>query len=176
MAEAGGETVGLAAQATNGEVQLPAQLVEVATAAVLQLTALEQVPDAFVRIEFRSVGGQAFEVQPLSGALREELLHRLAAMDRRAIPNHEQLAAHLPQQLAEKADDRGSAKGLLLDVREEAPVRCEGADHGEVVMGERGAQDRRLADRRVGAGDEGQQVETRLVYEEDRAVLLMGFA
>ena len=39
MAEAGDEVVGMAAQAADGEAELPAQFVQVATATVLQLAA-----------------------------------------------------------------------------------------------------------------------------------------
>jgi hypothetical protein len=58
LAEATDEPLGGAAKAADGQAELPAQLVQVLAAAVLELDALEQIPDAFVRIEVRCVAGQ----------------------------------------------------------------------------------------------------------------------
>lgn len=176
MAEAGDEPVGMAAEAADGEAQLPAQLVEVVTAAILQLAALEQIPDAFVRIEFRSVGGQAFEVQPLRCARREEVLDGLAAVNGRAIPDHQQLTAHLPEQLPEKGHNRRSTERVVLEMGEEAAIWGDGTDHREVVVREGRTQDRRPADRSIGARNEGQEIEAGLVYAEERPVLGRRFA
>lgn len=176
MLEAGEEAVGAAAQAADGEAECPARLVEVVTAAVLQLAALEQIPDARVGIELRRLGGQPFEVQPLCRPGGEEILDRLAAVDRRAIPDHEPLAAHLAPQLPEKGDERRPAERLRLDVGEEPAIRRPRPDHGAMVVGEGRAQQRRRADRSVGAGDERQPVEAGLIDEEERARLGLGFA
>ena len=176
MTEAGDETVGLAAQAANGEAEFPAQFVEVTAAAVLELGALEVVPDAFVGIELGRIGGQAFQVEPRGRTVREEVFDGLTAMDRRAIPNYQQVAPHLAQELAEEGNGRRPLEGLLLHVGEESAIRGEGADHGEMIVGERGAQHWRLPHGRVGAGNERQQVEAGLVYEEDRAVFVARFA
>lgn len=97
MADAGGEAVGSATEAAEGEAEFPAQLVEVAAAAVRELGAFEQVPDALVGIELRRIGRQAFQVQPLRRPRREEVLHRAAAVDGSAVPDYEQRAAYLAQ-------------------------------------------------------------------------------
>lgn len=165
-----------ATEAADGQPQLPAQLVQVLTAAILQLDPLEQVPDALIGAEVRRVAGQAFQVQPRGGARREEVLDRLAVVDGRAVPDHQQRAPKLAQELAEEGDDRRAAERLRLHVREEPAIGGDGADGGEVIARERDAQDGRLADGCVGAGDEGQEIEARLVYEEDGALLLPGFA
>lgn len=106
----------------------------------------------------------------------EEILDGLTAMNRRAVPDHEQLAPHLAQELAEEGDNRWATEGLLLDVREESAFGGKGADHRQMVMGEGRVQHGCLAHRGVRAGNEGQQGEPRLIYEEDRAGLGAGFA
>jgi hypothetical protein len=146
------------------------------TAAILELAAFEEVSDPFVGIEVGGIAGQPFEVQPLGRARREEIFDRLAGVDRGPVPDHEQLAPYLAQELAEERNDRGTTKRLLLDVGEELTVGSDGADHGEMVVGEGRAQDGRLPHRRVGAGDERQEIKARLIYEEERAVFGLGFA
>ena len=122
MAEAGDQAIGLAAETADGESQFPAEFVEVVAAAVRKLTALQQVPEAFGGIEVGRIGGQAFQMQPLRCARHEEVFDRLAAVDRRAIPNHQQLATHLPQQLTQERDHRRPTKGRLLEMREAPSV------------------------------------------------------
>jgi hypothetical protein len=62
---------------------------------VAQFDALEVVPDALVRIELGGVSGQLLEMQAARRAPAQEVLHGLAAVDRRPIPDDQQLAAHL---------------------------------------------------------------------------------
>jgi hypothetical protein len=59
---------------------------------------------------------------------------------------------------------------------EEPALRGDGADHREMVVGERRAQHGCLAHRGVGTGDERQEGEARLIYAEDGPVLSLGFA
>lgn len=176
MTEAGDKAVRRAAEAANGQPEFPAQFVQVVAAAVLQLAPLEQVPNALIRIELGRVGGQTLKMQPGGRASGEEGLHRLAAVDRRAVPQHEQLAANLAQELTEEGDHRLAPKRGRLDAGEEPAIGRDRADDAEVVMGEGRAEHRCLAHRRPGAGDEGEQIEAGFIYEEDRALLSTGFA
>jgi len=176
MTEAGDEGGAFAAKAAEGKPHFPPRLVEVAAAAIRQLTALQQVPDARVGIELRGIGGQAFEVEPRRRARREEVLDGLAAVDGGAVPDHEPLAPHLAQELAQNGADRRTARGGLLEVGEAAAVARERADGGAVVMRAWRTQDRRLTDRGRRARHQRQQGEAGFVYEEDRAVLGLGVA
>lgn len=146
------------------------------TAAVLELLALEEIPDTLVGVQFRSVARQALAVQPLRRARGEEVLDRLTAMNRRTIPDDEQLAPHLPQELAEEGHDRRAAQRRLLDMGQAPPIRSDGTDGRAMVMGEWGAQHWRLPAWGVRPGDVGQQIEARLIYEQDGALLGDGFA
>lgn len=176
LAEAGDEEVRLAAEAADGESEFPAKFIEILTATVLEFDPLEQVPDALIGVEVRGVGRQPFQVQARGRARREEILHRSAVMNRRAVPDHQQLAPNLAEELTEEGDDRRPTERLPLHVGKQPPVRGDGADRGKVVTRKRRPQDRGLPDGRVGAGDEGHQVEGRFIYEEDGAVFLAGFA
>lgn len=74
-----------------------------------------------------------FEVDALCRTRREELSDDLATVDGRAIPDHEQLAAHLAQQLPQEGNDRRAAIRRLLEVGKEATIGGEGADRREMV-------------------------------------------
>ena len=63
-------------------------------------------------------------------------------VDGGAVPDDQQLAGQVREQVAEEADDVGTAVGTLLDAQEELAGGGDGADGGEVVAGERDAQDR----------------------------------
>src|SRR5262245_41186687 len=102
-------------QAADRQAEFPAQLVEVAAAAVPQFPALEEIPDALVGVQLGRVAGQSLRTQPVSGAGGEEVLDGLTVMDRCTVPDHQQLPAHLPQELAEEGNDRRAAERLLAN-------------------------------------------------------------
>jgi hypothetical protein len=164
------------APAADGQPHLPLQLREVLTAPILYLDPLEQIPDALIGIEFGCVAGQALQAEAARGARGEEVLHRRAMVDGRAVPNHEQLAADLAEQLPEEGRNRRTAERMGLHVGEEPAVGDNGANRGEVIARERGAQDGRLPHGGIGAHHERQQIVGRLVYDEDRVSLLPGFS
>jgi len=168
--------VPLVAEALDRQPQFEAEFCEIVTADIAQLEALEIVPDPFVGIEFGRVAGELLEVQPRRRPLRQEVAHDLRTVDRGAIPNHQQLAGLVAQQVLEKADDIRAAERTLLHLQEQPPGVGEPANRGQMVMGERRVQQGRLAPRGVGADDPGQRVEGRLVYPDERALLALSFA
>src|SRR6266699_6102095 len=95
----------LLAQPRRGREDLLPQVLRRGAADVLELDILELVPDALVRIEIRRVARQGFELQALAQRRRQEILDRLAPMNRSPIPQHEQLAGDLLQELVQKPDD-----------------------------------------------------------------------
>jgi hypothetical protein len=115
-------------------------------------------------------------VQPARATLGQEVAHRLGAVDRGTIPDDEQLAWDLAEQVVEKADDIRAPQRALLHLEQQASGGGQPADHGQMVMGERRVQQRRLAPRGVGADDPGQRVEGRLVYPDEGPLLALGFA
>ncbi|HET9110396.1 MAG TPA: hypothetical protein VFN78_06210, partial [Ktedonobacterales bacterium] len=73
-----------------GLAQRERQLRQVAAAPIGQFDTLEIVPDALVGVEFGGVAGQLLQVQALDCAPTQEVLDRLATMNRRAIPDDQQ--------------------------------------------------------------------------------------
>jgi hypothetical protein len=166
----------LVAEALDRQAQFEAQFREIVTADITQFAVLEIVPDSFVRIQFGRVAGELLEVQPRGSPLRQEVAYDLRAVDRGSIPNDQQLAGLVAQQVLQEADDIRTAERTLLHLQEQPSGVGEPADRGQMVMGERRVQQGRLAPRSVGADDAGQRVEGRLVYPDERALLALSFA
>jgi hypothetical protein len=114
--------VWLAAEAASGEAEFPAQFIAVLAAAIRQLHAFEVVPDPSIGVEVGGVAGQLDELEAGGRAGGEEILDGLGTVDGRAVPDHEQPAPHLPQELAEEGDDRRPPDRLISDVGKGRPA------------------------------------------------------
>lgn len=174
MCDAGSDDARFLPQALAGRPQFTPRLGEVGTADVPQLDVLEMAPDAFFGIQLRRVARKALEVDPRGRPLPEKLLDDPAAVDGGAVPNDEQLAPDVPEQMPEEANDLAARDRVVVDLKVELRGEPDGADDREVVVREPMVQERRLADGCVGAGDGRQQVEAALVDEQQRAVLTQG--
>ena len=84
---------------------------------------------------------------------------RLPPMNRRSIPNNQELAGDLAEQELEKADNIFAAVGVILHLHEQTAIRGDAADRGQVITRELHPQDRRLPLWRPGADGHRQQVE-----------------
>lgn len=97
-------------------------------------------PDIFHRIELRGVGGQLLGDQPttLGG---NELLGQARLMRRQAIPQHQQFALKVAQQVTEKVHHLWSADGIWIKPEIEVPPANTGGDREqfpvEVVLQEK---------------------------------------
>src|SRR5438270_8094257 len=78
--------------------QLLAHVREMLTAEIFHLPTFEQVPNALLRVQVRSIAGKTFQMKPLGCTGCEKLLDDLRTVDRGAIPNHQELARDLAQQ------------------------------------------------------------------------------
>lgn len=104
----------------------------------------------------------------------QEVLDGLGAVNRRAVPDDEEFAGDVMQQMAQEAHNIRAFVGALLAVQEEVPVRRDGAYDGDVVPRERDAQERRLPARGVRPYDTRQQVEAGFINPDDGPSLLLG--
>lgn len=101
-----GETLGkdglAMPQALFGSTQLLLDVRYVKTTKVLELDALEQIPDAFLRIEFRRRGRQLFEMNATGPSFTQGVFDRLTTMDGSPIPDDQQLPGNLTGQQLQK--------------------------------------------------------------------------
>ena len=93
------------AESGGGEPEVAAEVREGLAAEVPQLDVLEVAPDALVRVQVRGVAGERLQADALGPAGGQEVLDRLAAMDRRAVPEDQELAGDVAEQVLEEADD-----------------------------------------------------------------------
>jgi len=161
------------AETGRGEAEVASEMREVLAADIAQLDALEVVPDALVRIQVWSVAGELFQADAAGTAPGQEVFDRLAAMNGSAVPDHQQLAGDVAQEMLEEADDVWALVRVLLHQHEQTPLRCDAADDRQVVAAQREAEDRRLPAWGVGPDRTWEEVEARFVDPDDRPALLV---
>ena len=151
--------------------EFAAQMQDIEATHVAQLNPFKVGPEAFTRMQFRGVGRQALQVQPLGGAVRKEPLDSVAAVDRRAIPDNQQTAGHFAQQMLETRHDGLRVDGVVLGVEVQPALRRQRADGGAMIARLPLPQDGGLPHRGVAAHHTRQGIETRFVYQEDGLLL-----
>jgi hypothetical protein len=161
------------AEACGGESEVASEMSEGLTADVAQFDALEVAPDALVRVEVRRVAGELLQADAVGAALGQKVLDGLAAMDRRAIPDHQELAGDMAQQVLEEAHDIRALVGVVLHEHQQAALGGDPADDRQMVATEGQAEDRRLPARGVGPDGAREEVEARFVNPDDGSPLLV---
>jgi hypothetical protein len=151
--------------------QLMPQMREIEAADVAQLDPFKLFPQALAWIEFGGIRRQALQVHPLGRAIGQERLDDLAAMDGGAIPNNEQAAGNLTEEVLQKGNDISRVHRVILRMEVELAFERKGADRRQMVAGIPFPQNRRLADGSIGAHDTRQRVKPGLVYEKDGLLL-----
>src|SRR5271154_5083331 len=83
-------------QAANGEVKFQMQLLHVHAREVGHLDILQMMPTSLIqRAQVRSVAGQCLQVDSLRAFVRQEIANGSPAVNRRAIPDHQQILPRL---------------------------------------------------------------------------------
>lgn len=155
--------------------QFAVELLECLATDIFQLPAFEQIPHAFLRVEFRCIAWQAFQVKAFGCTFRQKVLDGLGTMNACPIPNDEQVALDFAQELLQEADHVGALVGALLRLHEEPPIRGNCSNGRDVITSQRDRQDRRFSNWRVGSHSMSQQIKPRLVYENEGAFFVFGF-
>jgi hypothetical protein len=125
-------------------------------------------PHIFDGVEIRRIARQAFQLEPLRTTTRQELLDDPAEMDRRAVPDHQDLAWDVLQQMLQKAHHCLTAIRPPLHAHQKPTLRRQRADGGHMITRHGNAQDRRLTSWCVGADPRREQVEAGFIYPDDR--------
>lgn len=160
-------------EAGGGEAEVASEMGEGLAADVAQLNMLEIVPDALIRVEVWGVAGELLQADATGAALSEEVLDRLATMDRSAVPDDQELAGDVAQQVLEEADDIRALVWPLLHQHEQAPLWRHTADDGQMVATQREAENWRLPARGVGPDGAREEIEARFVDPDDGSSLLV---
>src|SRR5260370_4384368 len=91
-------------QAFFSPTHLPLDVWHVKTTNILEFDSLEQIPDAFLWIEFRSITRQAFEMDAFGSAFGQKVFDRLRAVNGSSIPDDQQVAWDLAGEQLQEAD------------------------------------------------------------------------
>src|SRR5215213_3932129 len=92
--------------------QLLMQFREIITAQVAQLDLLEIAPNPFVGVQLRRIGRELLQTDPRRATGGEKVADRLGPVDRRPVPDHQQLPRNIAQEVPEEAHHSGPLKGL----------------------------------------------------------------
>src|SRR5450755_253304 len=78
-----------------GATQVQGDMLDIETTKVLEFDTLKEIPDAFLWVEFRGIGRQAFQMDAFGSALRQKIFDGLTSVNRGSIPDDEQLTRDL---------------------------------------------------------------------------------
>lgn len=137
-------------------------------------------PKPLAGIQLGGLGRQTLQVEPLGRPIGQERLDDLTARHRRAIPDNDHPARHLPQHMLPEGHHVCQIDGAVLSVERACSLQRHGADSREMSAGPPCSQAGRLAYRRIGADDAGQGIEAGCIEEEEgvplglRPLLLAG--
>jgi len=132
--------------------------------------ALGEGPDALVWVQFGRIGGE--ELQVKAGERITQLLDGRALVDAAVVPQHDDGATQMAEQLPEKGAHGGPAnvRGLQVVVQAEAAAAWAHRDPGndrDLVAPLPDTQNRGLAARGPRLADAGNQEESRFVDEDE---------
>ena len=161
-------------QAFFGPTHLPLDVWHIKTTNILEFDSLEQIPDAFLWIDLRSIARQAFEMDAFGSAFGQKVFDRLRAVNGSSVPDHQQLAWDLAQEQLQEAGHIRAFVGMVLGLHTHLSFQGNRTDCREMVTGQRDLQDRRLASGSIGMHRHWQQVEPRLIYEHDGTFFVFG--
>src|SRR5690242_20184990 len=172
-----GETLGkdgcAMPQAFFGPTQLLLDVWRVKTTKVLELDALEQIPDAFLRIELRRIGRQLFEMNATGPSFAQRVFDHLTTVDGSPIPNHQQLPGNLAGQQLQKANHIGSFVRMILRLHEDPAFWSHAAHRPKMITGQLDLEHRCLANGGVRVDRHWKQIKRRLIYKDDGALFLL---
>lgn len=149
-------------------------VLHVKTTNIFEFDPFEQIPDPFLWIELRRIGRQAFQMNALRTAFRQVIFDRLAAMNGRSVPDHQELASNLAGEQLQEANDIGAFVRMILGLHEDAALRGNAAHDREVITGQLDPHRWRFPDRRIGAHGHRQKIQGRLIYKDDGPLFLFG--
>jgi hypothetical protein len=156
---------------SDGIAEFAAEMGQIGTADIAELDSLQVCPEALTRVQLRGLGWQALHVESRRRPMSQERFDGVAAVNWRSIPDDDQAAGHLPQQMLKKGDHILRIDRAVLAGEIQLGFGRDGTDRREMITGPPLPQDRRVPHRGIGADDARQGIEPRLVYEEDGLLL-----
>ena len=124
------------AKALLGTNEFSAQMGQILTTQILEFAAFEQVPHLLLGIDLGRVARQALQMDPFAHRAGEKLFDHVCAMDRRAIPNDQDLPGDFVEQHLQKQHDILGLVGSLLHLHEEPSLLGDAPNGRKMVTGQ----------------------------------------
>src|SRR5258708_17330047 len=157
-----------------GAHQLGTELTEVRSTKVFEFASFEQIPHTFLWVQLGGIARQLLQMNAFGSPCGQEIFDHVTPMNRGSIPNDQQFAGNLAREHLQKAHDIWPFVRMVLHLHEDPSIHRQTSNDGKMITGQRNREDRRLADRRIGANGHGQEIKRRLVYTDDRPLFLCG--
>jgi len=158
--------------ATQGSGSFKARFPSLGCQQIADFMNLEVTPHILDRVEFRRASRKAFHDDALAGG-GDVMLGQQAAMDRGAIPQHQNFAGDVPLQVLEKLNDLRAFDAALMDLKVKSP-QGQTANNRKAFPVERLVQRRSLPARRPGADSRRACAQPAFIYENDGSSLSAG--
>ncbi len=113
------------AQASTSLAQGGLQFIQIVGASIGQVV-VHLVPHAFIGVEFGRIGGEAFEVEPREPTA--EHADRLALVGLAVVPDHDDVATQVTEQMAQEPADLGLLNVLAVKPAVQPQPTTRGAD------------------------------------------------
>ena len=169
----GGDQVVASAHAPQGAGGGVTEFPAVLGTEVGQFMLLEMTPDVLGGIQFGGIGWQGLQVDALVQCA-DEVTHRPTSMNPSAIPDNQQSAGQMPQQMAQELDDLGtldrSVKELEIEVGE-----GQSRHHRELLPIEVVLQHRRTTTRGPSANPVRLLAQSALINEDNQPIFAERF-
>ena len=130
-------------------------------------------PDVLHGVQFRGVGRQVLSFQA-AFLVADELLRDFAAVAGKPIPNQQDVAINIAEQMFEELNDLFGVDGLFEELKVEVPDSDAGNDRQSFPV-EMELEDGRLPAWRPRAPPMRPLAEAAFVYEDDRSALFLSF-
>ena len=109
------------------------KLIEISSTKVLEFAPLEQIPYAFLGIEFRCIARQALQMDAFGSTCGQKILDGLRAMNARSIPDDQQLAWDLAQEQLQEAHHIWPFERPVPEVHDQPPIQGEATNGREMI-------------------------------------------
>src|SRR5579859_2302718 len=156
----------------NRNVELLMQLLQVHAWLVAKLHVFQLAPQPFHRIEFRSIARQKLNDQPRFANLLDEVRDGSSAVNRRPIPDDQQLARNHTEQAPQKRNAVQARKRFFADQRAQRSCHRHRSHHRKMVVRLPFPDHRRIAAWTVRSHHTWQWVEAGFVGKNQGAALL----
>src|SRR5689334_12683165 len=150
-----------------GTTQFQLDVLHIKTTNILEFDALEQVPDAFLRIQLWSIGRQAFEMNPFGSTFCQKVFDGLTTVNGGSIPDHQKFPGDLPQEQLQEANHVRAFVRMVLGLHEYPSFWSDATHCREMVTGQLDFHQRRLAHRGIRAYSHRQEIKGRLISKDN---------